>query len=208
MVESSILLTFLNKQKKMDEKSCLITTIAFNAAPTLIHSKPSSLTSFTKGRRNLYNIWDKYKKDVPAILGIEYFELRRTPDRILVLFYKHDHLSQVLLNVQNTTFLNSKGYPDGMTVVEALLRLKGRIQKGFPHEIGIFLGYPIEDVTGFIEKNGKDYLLCKYWKVYHNPDRANDLFESYDRARIQVINSMNNIVEGSLAPNFRGVLAC
>ena len=147
-MESSILLAFLKKQKNMDEKSYLITTIAFNTAPTLLHSKPSSLTSFTKSRRNLYNIWDKYKKDVPAIFGIEYFELRRTPDRILVLFYKREHLSQALLNAQNTTFLNSKGYPDEMTVVEALIRLKRRMQKGFPHEIGIFLGYPIEDVIG------------------------------------------------------------
>ena len=37
---------------------------------------------------------------------------------------------------------------------------------GFPHEIGVFLGYPLDDVKGFIKNEGKKYLMIGYWKVY------------------------------------------
>ena len=40
---------------------------------------------------------------------------------------------------------------------------------GFPHEVGLFLGYPLDDVTGFIEQKGKNYKCCGIWKVYGNP---------------------------------------
>ena len=36
----------------------------------------------------------------------------------------------------------------------------------FPHEIGLFLGYPFEDVMGFIENKGENYLCSGCWKVY------------------------------------------
>ena len=43
--------------------------------------------------------------------------------------------------------------------------------------------YPLADVEGFIRNAGRDYLLSGYWKVYHDPDRARELFRAYDRAR-------------------------
>ncbi len=49
----------------------------------------------------------------------------------------------------------------------------------FPHEIGCFLGYPAEDVLGFIRKEE-----CKYrgiWKVYGDVEYAKNLFAIYDR---------------------------
>ncbi len=34
--------------------------------------------------------------------------------------------------------------------------------KQFPHEMGLLLGYPVEDVVGFMENNGKNYLYSGY----------------------------------------------
>lgn len=36
----------------------------------------------------------------------------------------------------------------------------------FPHEIGVFLGYPLGDVVGFIENRGKNFTCCGCWKSY------------------------------------------
>ena len=36
----------------------------------------------------------------------------------------------------------------------------------FPHEIGVFLGYPLEDVVGFIRHRGKCFTCCGCWKSY------------------------------------------
>lgn len=52
----------------------------------------------------------------------------------------------------------------------------------FPHELGIFLNYPIEDIKGFILNDGKNSLLTKYWKVYSNINKAKETFKKFDEA--------------------------
>ena len=49
----------------------------------------------------------------------------------------------------------------------------------FPHEIGLFLGFPVEDVKAFIEKDGHDCLTCGFWKVYCNKSQALETFRQY-----------------------------
>lgn len=55
---------------------------------------------------------------------------------------------------------------------------------------GIFLGFPLKDVLAFIEHKGAGSILCKYWKVYHDPEKALLIFENYDLARRIVIQSI------------------
>ena len=56
----------------------------------------------------------------------------------------------------------------------------------FPHEMGVFLEYPIEDVEGFIFHQGRNYILNGYWKVYHAPDSKKRLFEEFEYAQEQI----------------------
>lgn len=51
----------------------------------------------------------------------------------------------------------------------------------FPHEIGFFLGYPYEDVIGFIKNRGQNYLEVGPWKVYANQNQARRTFACYRR---------------------------
>ncbi|MDR2245683.1 MAG: DUF3793 family protein [Treponema sp.] len=63
-------------------------------------------------------------------------------------------------------------------------RLKEQFTSGqFPHEVGIFLGYPVDDVLGFVEHNGQNYKLCGYWKVYGDVELAKACFRQYDECR-------------------------
>lgn len=56
-----------------------------------------------------------------------------------------------------------------------------RENKDFPHEIGLFLGYPPLDVEGFIN-NRKDELKCTgYFKVYSDKAKALKLFAQYKK---------------------------
>jgi len=57
----------------------------------------------------------------------------------------------------------------------------------FPHEMGLLLGYPVDDVMGFIENRGKNFSHTGYWKVYSNPLEAITLFERYNQAKKIVI---------------------
>lgn len=62
-------------------------------------------------------------------------------------------------------------------------RLKKRIQKEacFPHEIGLFLGYPLEDVEGFIKNKGRNCESCGIWKVYCNAGEKQLLFAKFKK---------------------------
>ena len=58
-----------------------------------------------------------------------------------------------------------------------------RETNGFPHEIGLFLGYPPRDVLAFLGEISAPCLLCGYWKVYFNVEEAKQLFAQYDHCR-------------------------
>ena len=62
-----------------------------------------------------------------------------------------------------------------------LAELSRRLRTGgeFPHEIGLFLGYPSADVRGFIENRGAKAKLVGTWKVYSDPERAEQTFARY-----------------------------
>lgn len=51
-------------------------------------------------------------------------------------------------------------------------------KKVFPHEMGLLLGYPPEDVKGFIHNQGKNYLYSGYWKVYDRPHEKSGCFRN------------------------------
>ena len=53
----------------------------------------------------------------------------------------------------------------------------------FPHEMGLLLGYPVEDVLGFILNKGRNYLYSGYWKVYYDLPGALELFEHFDEVK-------------------------
>ena len=56
-------------------------------------------------------------------------------------------------------------------------------QKDFPHEMGVLLGYPLEDVKGFINNRGRIFLYTGYWKVYSDLQQKMDLFGRLNRQK-------------------------
>ena len=76
-------------------------------------------------------------------------------------------VARLLADPRTLDFLAGEGYALG--TADALLnQLADRLccEGEFPHEIGVFLGYPLADVIGFIENRGKNFTACGYWKVY------------------------------------------
>ena len=88
-------------------------------------------------------------------------------------------------NPENAVFLKSYGY-ENTDIAYALNRLKTRVaecKEGFPHEIGVFLDYPLGDVIGFIENKGHNYKCKGCWKVYCNECEAQKTFQRYQKCR-------------------------
>ena len=76
-----------------------------------------------------------------------------------------------------------QGYGADQSCQELLRQLSRRLclEREFPHEIGVFLGYPLEDVVGFIRNRGRNYTCCGYWKAYGDPEAAQKRFDQYRR---------------------------
>ena len=95
---------------------------------------------------------------------------------------------QCLEDPQVAVFLQQYGYES--TQAEACLNhlgarvsLSARGMEHYPHEMGIFLGYPLEDVRGFIRHEGKESRYTGYWKVYGDVTQAKQIFQAYDDAK-------------------------
>ena len=80
-------------------------------------------------------------------------------------------------------FLEESGYRTEEGCPGVLRQLSQRLCRGteFPHEIGVVLGYPLEDVVGFIRHRGRDFTCSGCWKCYGDPEAARRRFASYRR---------------------------
>ena len=97
--------------------------------------------------------------------------------RFLIYVYREAQLSAVLADRAVQEFLRQEGYqlPAEQEQTGALLNQLSRrlcCQAEFPHEIGVFLGYPLTDVVGFIENRGQNFTCCGCWKAYGDPQAA------------------------------------
>ena len=66
------------------------------------------------------------------------------------------------------------------------------MEDSFPHEIGIFLGYPVEDVKSFIQNHGENYILSGVWKVYHDKETAERTFRLYSECTRCLVSRYDN----------------
>ena len=62
-----------------------------------------------------------------------------------------------------------------------------KTKNDFPHELGLLLGYPPEDVEGFIRHRGKNCLCTGYWKVYENREQKQQLFQRFEYAKENLV---------------------
>lgn len=118
----------------------------------------------------------------------------------IVLITRKNKLIEHLNKDCICAYLREFGYEDNSLdyVFERLLnRFKGFYEQKdeFPHELGLILNYPLEDVKGFIGNNGENCLACRYWKVYSNLNEALKIFEQFDKAYetciYEVVNGFN-----------------
>lgn len=151
--------------------------LAEHCAPVLFGKKPAALLA-----ENLLPndcAWE-------ALLsrGLRLVRLTRRESASPTLIYQPDLLSDALSQPKTQCALKQLGYPSAKAYPEMLRYLRRRFyeSEAFPHEVGFFLGYPPEDVLGFMECPG-NCKLCGLWKVYGDVDAAKSLFIEYARCR-------------------------
>ena len=152
-----------------------------HCAPTLARIKTANLFSCTYSdtKTLIYFLiyWNKNLNPKGVYLRL----MKAAGNRALIYVFRKSGLEEDLKDEQVNRYLKKLGYNTDSTE-DVLNFLKKRIctQDDFPHEIGFFLGYPPEDVVGFIENNGKNFKFCGCWKVYSDVERAQRLFTQYE----------------------------
>lgn len=153
-----------------------------HAAPTLAGLKVANLLCLPKNVATVEAIRECQKKMRGK--GISLLCLREQYDRILLYIFRPKRLMKWLEDAAVSDFLKRQGYEEtSLSGALQTLRIHFQRQEGFPHEIGIFLGYPIEDVEGFIQHRGANCKYCGVWKVYGNVDEAKRLFQRYHKCQ-------------------------
>ncbi len=114
--------------------------------------------------------------------GVRVLPLRFQNNVGLIYVYRPEMLSEDLKRKEAEPLLSERGY-NREAPARCLSHLMRRItvQNEFPHEIGLFLGYPPEDVSGFITHHAQDSKFHDYWKVYGDEEQARKRFDSFHR---------------------------
>ncbi|MCI6495901.1 MAG: DUF3793 family protein [Anaeromassilibacillus sp.] len=155
-----------------------------HCAPTLARIKTANLFSCTYSdtKTLIYFLiyWNKNLNPKGVYLRL----MKAAGNRALIYVFRKSGLEEDLKDEQVNRYLKKLGYNTDSTE-DVLNFLKKRIctQDDFPHEIGFFLGYPPEDVVGFIENNGKNFKFCGCWKVYSDVNEAEKRFHMYRKCK-------------------------
>ena len=168
-------------------------TIAFHSAPTLLGIKAASIFTYKINKNENIDAYIQEFNIVSGQKGIELKVLCKCTKSALILVFRPLLLNKRLNEPERKHLLNAYGYHPALSLDEKLSLLSKRISSvEFPHEIGLFLDYPVHDVIGFINNNGENYRFCGYWKVYSNEKKAEKLFNNYTKCRIYLFNKLNN----------------
>ncbi len=154
-----------------------------HCAPTLASLKAANLFNYPFEDPERLNrqieVWNgRLQKS-----GVRLCLLRQNEHNALIYVYRVKSLQKILSNSETARFLQQYGY-SGVRPDQAIEKMQKRLKNmeaGFPHEIGIFLGYPLEDVIGFIQNAGQNCKCCGCWKVYCNECEAERTFARYKK---------------------------
>lgn len=99
-----------------------------------------------------------------------------------VLFINELSMNRVLSNKRCINFLKFIGYPSDYNFDGYINELVSRLEsEEFPHEIGVFLGYPLKDVLGFMGYGKKELVEIRNWKIYGDKQVSYDVYNSFLR---------------------------
>jgi len=153
-----------------------------HCAPTLAGIKTASLfTCSCEDKKTLLDTLRQLNRRF-APKGLRLLPLRYSEKKALIYVFRPAKLRSDLSHDTAAQLLETCGYNTGSCEkCVGCLAKKLRSQPDFPHEIGLFLGYPVEDVCGFMEK-GPDACKCSgCWKVYGDEEAAKKKFAQYKK---------------------------
>ncbi len=153
--------------------------LIMHGACTLAKMKTGSLFRIIKTKIPNVQECTRYFHDLCSPFGYRFTFLKETKQDVLVFVYHEQKLQNMLANAPIQNFLDMFGYTH-FDIDPCIQHLRDRLRANeFPHEIGVFLGYPLQDVRAFLDPNAQ-CLLVGRWRVYGNAKNMQKIFYRYD----------------------------
>lgn len=155
-----------------------------HCSPTLASLKTANLFRFSSGSQRQLEEAQEFWNRCLSPKGVSVAILRNDGKNALFYVYRKQKLRQDLSREGVSQFLRQYGYHSA-DPEQGLARLRNRFDEdgSFPHEIGLFLGYPLGDVVGFIQNDGKNSKCSGCWKVYCDECQAVKTFQKFKKCR-------------------------
>lgn len=155
-----------------------------HCSPTLASLKTANLMNIPFESENELNLSVELLNSQLSKKGIELLILKKSESSALVYAYRKSKLASDLSQKGVAEFLREYGY-ESVDVEYCISRLQSRLALSgeFPHEIGLFLGYPLGDVVGFIDNAGQNCKCTGCWKVYCNECEAIKNFAKFNKCK-------------------------
>ena len=157
------------------------------SAPTLAGIKTANLFSCDYQDKSEVVKDIRRFNDILVKRGIRVIPVRYFHHRVLIYVYRPSFLTRDLCDENSSRLLERMGYDTSNTdkCVSKLCMKLSRLSSSsdFPHEVGLFLGYPPEDVRGFMEDPHSGYRCVGFWKVYGDVEKSQRCFERIRKCR-------------------------
>ena len=176
-------------------ESEFVRTLVAQAGLVIRGYKPAAIFGFTPrawkrgdARRKrvlsaqLFSIYERAARSY----GVRFSYLAPHGAGCMLLAWRPAQVEALLSDEAARAFLGEAGLPadDADALVRAII---GRLRSyyagraGFPHEIGLILGYPVEDVRGFMADGGRGAKVVGRWRCYGDVAAARVRFEELGR---------------------------
>ncbi len=171
-------------------KENLCTQLVLQCSPVIADIKVSNL--FMVGLEDMAET-----KLLTRQMGLRYQVLGLSGSRVVLLIYREERLADYLARTEVRELLQKMDYSE-TEPIRMVRKFAARYRKylsgeaDFPHEMGLFLGYPAEDVAGYIQNKGRHALYTGYWKVYGHAEEKKRLFRRYEMARESLLRRMKS----------------
>ena len=151
-------------------------------SPTLAGLKTGSLFSCDYRSQAELSAFMRYWNITLRSKGVRIIPLRAKDGKALIYVYRPSQLESRLRDDEVRGLLNERGYCS-FSCSGCLSQLISRLTHSgeFPHEIGLFLGYPCEDVKGFIDNKAACAKCIGCWKVYGDEKKAQKRFDLFKK---------------------------
>lgn len=174
-------------QTSLSHHQVFLRWMAEKLAPVLLGVKTAELLCFRmtaeeqlRHLRTVTMLLDKSDK-------VGYRAFITASGRYKVLFYHLESLQAMVADGRNQRFLLQQGYQANSNLEKLLDQLVFKMESGkLPHEIGLFLGYPLKDVMGFMGHPSLKLTKITGWRVYGNPEPSDQRYRLIQEARIKM----------------------